>query len=89
MEGRRILGVSGGVAKDTPPVRTSFDHFVDNVGYCQISNTAAREAAAVANQEAMDRIRAKNQREEGVIRLTQNVSRVMREARESNGCKRS
>ena len=54
-------------AKPTPPVRTSFDHFVDNG---ENSYTAAREAAAVKNQEVMDRRRAEDARQEGIIRLT-------------------
>ena len=42
-------------AKPSPPVSTSFDHFVDNTGHGQNSYTAATEAAAVANQEELDR----------------------------------
>ena len=45
-------------AKAMPPVRTSFDHFVDNWDRGIHSYTTAREAAAVANQEYLDRQRA-------------------------------
>ena len=63
-------------AKPTPPVRTSFDHFVDNG---ENSYTAAREAAAVANQRAMDAQTAEDARQEGIIRLTvRNQQRNMR-----------
>ena len=43
---------------------------MDITGHGQNSYTAAREAAAVANQVAMDAQTAEDAREEGIIRLT-------------------
>ena len=65
-------------AKPTPPVSTSFDHFVDNTGHGQNSYTAAREAAAVANQEEMDRRRAHDQLLENDASFTVNLHRINR-----------
>ena len=50
-------------------MRTSFDHFVDSTGHGQTSYVAAREAAAVANQEEMDRRHTETVQQEGLIRL--------------------
>ena len=68
--------------KATPPVRTSFDHFVDNTGHGQNSYTAAREAAAVINQEEMDRRRAQHQLLENAVRFKINVDRINRNREE-------
>ena len=57
-------------AKAPEPVRTSFDHFVDNTGHGQTSYVAAREAAAVANQEEMDRRRNEDMAQENAVRLS-------------------
>ena len=57
-------------AKAPEPVRTSFDHFVDNTGHGQTSYVAAREAAAVANQEEMDRRRNEDMTQENAVRLS-------------------
>ena len=65
-----------------PPVRTSFDHFVDNTGHGQNSYTAAREAAAVINQEEMDRRRAQDQLLENAVRFRVNVNRINRDREE-------
>ena len=57
-------------AKAPEPVRTSFDHFVDNTGHGQTSYVAAREAAAVANQEEMDRRRNEDMAQENAVRVS-------------------
>jgi len=63
-------------AKATPPVRTSFDHFVDNWDRGVHRYTTAREAAAVANQEVLDKQTAEHDRQLGLARVSAAIDRA-------------